>query len=124
MIRAVLLAALVAGPAAAQGVPSGRAVVLWQVLWERVEGQGPQAILRFIAPDVAGDGAFEAMQADLDWLCETHGLPLAALPYARSETIVVTLMDRPIPRGVTDPDAAQFFGLYRVEDGRCVADLY
>lgn len=116
---------LMSGAAQAQAVPSGQPVVLWQVLWERVEGQGTQAILRFIAPEVARDGGsvgFEAAQGDLDWLCETHGLPVASLPYARSDSIVVTLMDRAVPRGVTDPDVTQYFGLYRVEDAECVAE--
>ncbi|MGB3407833.1 MAG: DUF6497 family protein [Jannaschia sp.] len=125
MIRAALLVCLLSGPAAAQGVPSGQAVILWQVLWERVDGQGPQAILRFIAPGVARDGGavdFEAATADMDWLCQTHGLPVAALPYARSDSIVINLMDRGVPRGVTDPEATQFFGVYRVENDTCVAE--
>ena len=115
------------GPAAAQGVPSGQAVVLWQVLWERVDGQGTQAILRFIAPAVAREGGsvdYDRARDDMDWLCETHGLPVAALPYARSDSIVVTLMDRPVPRGATDPEATQYFGLYRVENGTCEAENY
>lgn len=127
MIRGLIATLFLAAPAAAQTVPSGQPVVLWQVLWERVEGQGTQAILRFIAPGVARDGGtidFDAAQADMDWLCETHGLPVAALPYARSDSIVVTLMDRAVPRGVTDPDASQFFALYRVESGACEAEPF
>jgi hypothetical protein len=114
----------VTAPAEAQGVPSGQSVLLWQVLWERVEGDGTQAVLRFIAPAIARDGGtvgFDAAQADMDWLCETHGLPVAALPNARSDAIVVTLMDRPIPRGRTDPAATQFFSTYRVQADSCVA---
>ena len=109
-------------------MPSGQALVLWQVLWERVEGQGTQAVLRFIAPRVdpaAPDTVDEATaQADLDWLCETHALPLVALPYARSDSVVVTLMDRPVPRGTADPEATQYFATYRVEDGACIPEMF
>ena len=123
MRRLAAIALLAATPAAAQGLPSGQALVLWEVVWERVEGAGTQAVLRFIAPGVARDGGgvdAEAAMADLDWLCATHGVPVAALPMARSDSVVVTLMDRPVPRGATDPAATQYFGTYAVEGGECV----
>ena len=95
--------------------------MLWQVLWEQVAGQGTtQAVLRFIAPGIGGEVGFDAAQADMDWLCQTHGVPVAALTYARSDEVVVSLMDRAIPRGETDPEATQYFSVYRVEDGACV----
>ena len=125
MIRAVLLSLSLAAPApvVAQGVPSGQSLVLWEVLWEKVEGtDAPQAVLRFIAPGIARDGGTvgtDAALEDLAWLCETHGLPLAGLPYAPTGTVVVTLMDRAVPRGTTDPDATQYFGLFAVSDGDC-----
>ncbi|WP_371155020.1 DUF6497 family protein [Jannaschia sp. 2305UL9-9] len=125
MMRALFAAICLACPAQAEGLPSGQAAVLWQVLWERVDGADTQAILRFIAPAVAREGGtigYDAARADMDWLCTTHGLPVAALPYARSDSIVITLMDRGVPRGVTDPAASQFFALYRVVDGACVAE--
>ncbi|MCK0167286.1 DUF6497 family protein [Jannaschia sp. S6380] len=91
-------------------------------MWERVGDGGAQAVLRFIAPQIARDGGTvdpDAALADLDWLCRTHGLPIAALPAARSDKLVVTLMDRPVPRGTTDPEATQYFGLYAIEEGEC-----
>lgn len=97
--------------------------MLWEIVWERVEGSGAQAVLRFIAPDIAREGGSvgaDAALADLDWLCRTHGVPVAALPAARSDKLVITIMDRPVPRGTTDPAATQYFGLYTVEDGACV----
>jgi hypothetical protein len=92
--------------------------VLWQVLWERVEGQGTQAVLRFIAPDLRSQG-FEATAGDMDWLCASHGLPVAALPTSRSDSIVINVMDRPVARGNIDPDAVQFFQAYEIRDGGC-----
>ena len=108
-------------------MPSGQALALWEVLWERVEGGGTQAVLRFIAPGIARDGgtvSADAAYADLAWLCETHAVPLAALPYGRTRSVIVTLMDRPVPRGVTDPEATQFFEAYRIEDGTCAGEAF
>ncbi|PWJ16918.1 DUF6497 family protein [Jannaschia seohaensis] len=123
-MSAGLLALACAAPAWAQGVPSGQAVVLWQVLWERVEGQGTQAVLRFIAPGVGAEGGvdFEAAQADMDWLCETHGVPVAALPYARSDDVVVEITDRAVPRGETDPEAVRYFSVYRIDGETCLSE--
>ena len=60
--------------------------MLWEVVWERIEGGGTQAVLRFIAPGdrARGRGPLDAETAltDLDWLCETHALPIADLPAA------------------------------------------
>jgi hypothetical protein len=97
-------------------------MVLWQVLWERVGGQGTQAVLRVIVPGAAEPGYADMVQDDLDWLCETHAAPLSALPAARSDEVVVTIMDRPVPRGATDPEARQFFGVYAMRDGACVPE--
>ena len=115
--------ALLPAPAMADAPPSGQPLVLWEVVWERVEGAGTQAVLRFIAPGIARDGGAvgaEAAMADLDWLCRTHGVPLSGLPAARSDAVVVTLMDRPVPRGATDPAATQYFQAYNVEGGDCL----
>ncbi|SDZ52792.1 hypothetical protein SAMN05444004_11938 [Jannaschia faecimaris] len=121
-LAAALLAAC-AGPSAAQsGLPSGQAIVLWEVVWERVDSTGTQAILRFIAPGIArevGTVDVDAAFADLDWLCATHAVPIASLPASHGDTVVITLMDRPVPRGETDPEATQYFGIYTIENGEC-----
>lgn len=119
---------MLAGPATAQdALPSGQALVLWEIVWERVSSGDTQAVLRFIAPQIARDGgtvdAATAL-ADLDWLCRTHGVAVAALPAARSDKVVVTLMDRAVPRGTTDAAATQYFGLYTIENGECSPEDY
>ncbi|SFI48949.1 DUF6497 family protein [Jannaschia pohangensis] len=128
MMRIAALIACLAGPALAQDSwPSGQPLVLWEIVWERVDGGGTQAVLRFIAPEIARDGGSvdAAMaQTDLDWLCTTHALPVAGLTAARSDSVVITLMDRPVPRGTSDPDATQYFGLYRVGNGECLPEDY
>ena len=88
-----------------------------------MDASGTQAVLRFIAPAIAREGGTvdaDGVFADLDWLCATHAVPMANLPAARADTVVVTMMDRPVPRGVTDPDATQYFGVYVIADGTCL----
>ena len=58
----------------------------------------------------------------MEWLCATHGAPVAALPYGRTRDVVVTLMDRPVARGATDPESTQYFEVFRIEDGACRAE--
>lgn len=123
---ATLLLACADG-AAADTIPSGQPIVLWEIVWERVEGSGTQAVMRFIAPQIARDGGTvdaAAAMSDMDWLCATHGLPAAALPAARSDSIVITLMDRPVARGAVDPDATQYFGIFAIVDGKCSPEDY
>ncbi len=126
LVGAVLLALATLVPApvrANDGLPSGQSAVLWQVLWERVDGQGTQAILRFIAPETAALD-FEAAQRDMDWLCDTHAVPVAGLALARSDSVVVTLMDRPVARGASDSAATQFFSVYTIEADQCVPEAF
>jgi len=88
------------------------------MLERQVDGQ-VWLVLRYLAPRIArgaGDLGYEDVSADLDALCEGPGLAVAG-EAGRSGTppdqIVVTLMDRPVPRGATDPDATLFIGAYR-----------
>lgn len=122
-MRVALAALLLAAPAHAEGVPSGTPAALWQVLFEQVGGE-TQMVLRFLAPGIAEGYPEGAEAADLDWLCAAHAPAVAATPYARADSVVVTLLDRPLRRGVTDPDAVQFFGAYRLADGACVAEMF
>ena len=94
-------------------------------MWERApDGGGTQAVLRFIAPGIAAQVGPEAALADLDWLCRTHAVPIAALPATSSDSVVVTMMDRPVSRGTTDPAATQYFQFYVIEDGECLPEEF
>lgn len=127
LIAALWLASASAGlaqTAVQEGVPSGQPLVLWEIRWERVAGQeGVQMILRALAPEAKARG-YAAAEADMGYLCQTHGAPLAVLPHAGASHIVVNLADRPVPRGTTDPEATQFFGLYQLQDGRCISENF
>lgn len=116
--------AFVLGLAAGQAgaVPSGQPLALWQIAWERMQGtQDLQLVIRAIAPKVGALG-FEAAQADMDWICATHGLTLSGLPHGAAAQVVVNLMDTPIPRGTSNPDVAQYFSVYELADGACILE--
>ena len=120
---------LMAGVAVAQEAPqltivapSGQAVALLEAIWEEAPapGEAPQLRLRFLAPAIApGPDAlgFGEVEGDFLHLCETVALPLAAeRPAGR---VVISLSDRAVPFGETEPDAVQFFDAFLLEDDIC-----
>jgi hypothetical protein len=115
-----LATALFATAAGAQSAPSGQAMALWQMGWERLaDTDKVQLVIRALAPKLANTG-YDAGRLDMDWICATHGIAMVSLPNAAASQIVVNLADRPVPRGTTDPEATQYFGLYRVENSTCI----
>ena len=118
---AITLCAL-AAPAAALEVPSGQPVELQEVLVDPVEG-GNWLRFRFVAPDIARDGAgvpFEQAEPDMLHLCETLAIPYIADYALEGEIVVISFADRATEFGTADPDATQFFEMYRLQDGTCV----
>ena len=117
----VIPLALVAAPVEAEGVvaPSGMAVTLHEVLYEvQPYSEELWAVIRLLAPDLADAEADP--QEDLDWAC-THFAPGAvdAAPEPPVQ-IVVQIMDRVVPRGQADAEAAQVFAGYVFDDDSCI----
>lgn len=105
-------------PAAPPALPSGQEVVPLDMALER-QGDGQVwLVLRYLAPRIAretGDLGYDDVIADLDALCAGPGLTAAAQAEATGpapDQIVVTLMDRPVPWGATDPRATLFIEAY------------
>ena len=121
-MRGLLLsvALLAPGVAAAEvTLPSGQSVEPFDTLTEEQAGLSV-LILRYVAPQIdreTGTVDVAAASLDLDHLCATDGLDLAS---DEIDQIVVTLMSQALPRGQTNPDVTQFFGLYSIEDGTCI----
>ncbi|MCX7644336.1 MAG: DUF6497 family protein [Rhodobacteraceae bacterium] len=117
MIRAALFL-LVAGPAlAGPELPTGLAAEPFDRLVETQPGGERWLVLRYLAPDLPGTD-YAAVVPDLDFLCETEGLPAAAEEGGIAQVVIV-LMDRAVPRGTPDPEATQFIGSYLVGNGVC-----
>jgi hypothetical protein len=108
--------------AAAQEVPSGQPVELLEVIAENL----PEGLLlryRYVAPATAAQG-YEAREADTAHLCARHALPDARAAGHTPARIVVSLAEAPVAFGVYDPEVAQFFEAYRIEDNRCIWEAF
>ncbi|MCC6006661.1 MAG: acetolactate synthase [Rhodobacteraceae bacterium] len=104
-------------------MPSGQAVLPLDILWEGdAPGAPPGIVMRFLAPAI-GTGAvdFDTAEDDLDHLCDTLVPPLVALT-GPVGAITIALLDRPLARGVPDPEATMYIAGYVLEEGACRFD--
>lgn len=103
-------------------MPSGLEVTYHDsILEQQVDGQ-VWLTLRFVSPHIGrdeGELGYEQVATDIDALCEMEGLRAAA-ETGGVDQVLITLMDRSIERGVTDPDATMFIGAYQPTEGGCV----
>lgn len=153
-VRLLALLAAWAAPALAQDLrlPSGHDARLFDVVIEDAGGTGapdagsdpeaepeegrapdalgasaPGAIARFrlVVAGLGGAGAaWEDVAGDLLWVCEELALPALAANGQATAEVAVSLSDREVPFGASDPDAVQFFEGFRVEDGACVPQAF
>ena len=97
-------------------VPSGQTVTLQEVIAEP-----GQLRFRFVAPDLPAQ-AFEAAETDMAALCETVARPAAEAEGI--DAIVISVAERAIDFGVSDPDVLQYFEAFSVTAEGCVRDLF
>jgi hypothetical protein len=119
---ALLLALAAAPPATAQQIttPSGEIVTLFDVV---IEPDTALARFRFLAPGIAAR-AFEEVQDDFPWLCANLALPALAANDQTAAQVIISMSDRELPLGATDPDAVQYFEGFRIEDAACIWEAY
>lgn len=97
--------------------PSGRKVVLIDVI-TNVEGpNGATARFRFLDPDLTPDDADVA--GDLQALCDSYALPRVQGTVPAPQQIVVSLSSAAVPFGEVAPDVVQFFEGFRPESDAC-----
>jgi len=122
---AVALAALLAAPVAAEDIvlPSGRTVTLDETIRDTAGPVGLTDRFLFLAPWIAGV-AYEDLAPEIAWLCDTVALPRVESSTPPPVQIIVSLADRPVPFGASDPAATQFFEAFSVADGACVVELF
>lgn len=100
-------------------VPSGQPVEFFESLLDR-PGMGLTARFRFIAPELPQTlerMAYEALEADMAYLCATYALPRIAVPVP--STIVISLAERATEFGSVEPDVAQVFEAYLPAGDTC-----
>ena len=100
-------------------LPSGLEAELLEVLQE-----GDLRRFRFVAPAFTRAMTLEAISVDLEHLCEKIALPALAEPATPDLRIIMSLADIPSEFGVPDPDVAQVFEAYRVQDGLCIWEVF
>ncbi|KPP88674.1 MAG: hypothetical protein HLUCCO07_11620 [Rhodobacteraceae bacterium HLUCCO07] len=104
-------------------LPSGLDAGLHEMFLDiKPDGQMTYARFRFVAPEVAGEDApdFEARVRDLEFLCNTFALPRVEATPEPVDRIVISLADRAIPFGQSDPDVTQFFEVFSIRDDICI----
>lgn len=112
-------------PAAMAGpgpLPSGQEVSFFDQVAETQNDGETWLILRYLAPRIAregGDLSYADVSEDLDLLCDIDGIKTAK-ELGGIDQIVITLMDRPMERGASDPDATMFIGAYLPGEEGCI----
>ncbi len=126
--KGAALALLCATPALAEGagviaLPSGREVAFHDVIWSEPGPAGLTLRFRFLEPDLAR--ALEALdydtlEADMAYLCEAYALERIANTGPQPNQVVISVSNRPVDFGDTDPDAVQVFEAYTPGADGCI----
>ncbi|HKL65475.1 MAG TPA: DUF6497 family protein [Roseovarius sp.] len=127
MAAGVLLAQAPAAAAQEEALrlPSGLEARLFEVLTDRPAGGGLIFRFRYVAEGfAAGAARFDAISADLAWLCETHALPRVSSIGPQPGQVVISLADRESEFGVYDEAVTQVFEAYRIEGDHCIWEMF
>ncbi len=115
------------GDGVAISVPSGQEITLLDVIWNEPGPNGLVTRFRFLAPAIAKDGgtiSFDLAIADMAHLCQDFALPKVTGSVMAPTQIIISLSDRVVAFGASDPDATQFFEAYRLENGACIWEVF
>lgn len=108
-------------------LPSGVEAELQEVLVETI-GAETWVRFRLLAAEIdrhrADAPAFGELEQDFPHLCRTLALPYLETYALDADRVVISLADRDVEFGVTDPEATQYFELFRVGDGTCVWEAF
>ncbi len=104
-------------------LPSGVAYSLQEtVLDVKPDGISTYARFRFVAPVIGKPGGpgFAELADDFLVLCGAYALPRVMSATPPPDKIAISMADRVTELGVANPQATQFFELFRPENGRCI----
>ncbi len=111
---------LLAGPA----LPSGMEAELLEGFVE-VQPDGERwARFRYIMPALSGGAGYDSVQQDFAVLCDAAALPMLDAAAEEVSLVVVSLMDKPLEFGQSDPETIQFFEVFTIRDDRCIWEEY
>lgn len=104
-------------------VPSGAAVSWFEYLSED-EGEGPLLRARYVAPHLNGADDIDAIWSDLAYLCDSDAARAAQTMEPAPARIVVSLSSEPLTFGEINADVVQYFEAFRLENGRCIWEVF
>jgi hypothetical protein len=118
---------ITAGDGTAIAVPSGQAVTLLDIIWNSQGPNGPAPRFRFVAPAIAKNGgtvSYEAAETDLVALCESYVIATLAQKGNSAPLVLVSIADRAVEFGVSDPEATQYFETFSIAGSTCSREIF
>lgn len=82
------------------------------------------ARFRFVMPALTEGADFDSVQNDFAVLCDEAALPMLKAAEEEVSRVVLSLMDKPLEFGQSDPETMQFFEVFTIRDGRCIWEDY
>ena len=126
MIRscgAVIVAAtaLATGTTVAQiALPSGFNAELLEGFVEIQPDGARWARFRYVMPALADGAVYDKVQSDFAVLCDSTAVPMLDSAGEEVSQVVVSLMDKPLEFGQSDPGTIQYFEVFTIREGRCI----
>lgn len=115
------------GEEIAIAVPSQQSVTLLDIIWNSEGPDGPAPRFRFLAPAIARAGGsvdFATIEGDLQHLCETYVQDALAAKGIAAPVVLLSMADRAVDFGSTDPEATQYFDQFTITDTSCIREVF
>lgn len=104
-------------------LPSGLEAQFHEMIWDE-PGQGLVYRFRFVAQAFSQDAPFESLMADLEFLCNSYAIPRLATIGPVPNQVIISLADKRSEFGQYNPDVAQVFEAYRIENDTCIWEVF
>ena len=115
------------GDGAAIAVPSGQGVTLLDIIWNSIGPDGPAPRFRFVAPAIAklgGSVGYEVTEPDLVALCQSYVVGKLAEKGVAAPLVLVSIADRAVEFGVSEPEATQYFETFSINGSTCSREIF
>jgi hypothetical protein len=104
-------------------VPSGRELRLIDIITSAPGPEGATARFRFLAPGLTRD-EIEASAIDMQSVCDTYAISRIDGMVPAPQQIIISFASEKVPFGEAAPEVVQFFESFRVENDRCVWEVF
>lgn len=104
-------------------VPSGAEVSFQDMVWDERGFAGLTYRFRFVSPSILSR-TFEEVAVDMEHLCNAYAVPRLSLVGPRARQVIISIASEASEFGVAQPDILQFFEAYRIEEDRCIWELF